>query len=393
MRAFLKRSIGCMLLSIAIIMSMLAVPQKALASGIVTYSRPDITKKGSIELCYHNKDIIFNDVQFRVYRVADISDSVKFTLTSKYSKYPVTIKDSMSNSDWMKLAQSLTGYIERDGVRDDYSDTTGNNGRVTFDNLSAGLYLIVGERHEYDDTDRYGVKTVHKCTPVPFLISLPSLSSIGEWMYDISTTVKFDSTTEEYISRRVLKVWDDSGYSSNRPSSVTFDLLRNGRVYDTVTLRSRDSWRYQWDDLSTDYTWRIVEREPGGRYYTSGSWNGITYVVTNTYEPPYTPPYRPPVTPNDPPTPPINIDEEQTPLIPNPPGTPEENTNTDTIPKDPSNPDIDIPEEGVPLEKLPQTGQLWWPVPLMAFGGMVLFCLGFMQNVLVTKSRRKNNEE
>ena len=28
---------------------------------------------------------------------------------------------------------------------------------------------------------------------------------------------------------------------------------------------------------------------------------------------------------------------------------------------------------------LPQTGQLWWPVPLLALGGMALFGLGWAQ--------------
>ncbi len=31
-----------------------------------------------------------------------------------------------------------------------------------------------------------------------------------------------------------------------------------------------------------------------------------------------------------------------------------------------------------PDESLPQTGQLWWPVPLLAMGGMALFAAGWM---------------
>ncbi len=39
-------------------------------------------------------------------------------------------------------------------------------------------------------------------------------------------------------------------------------------------------------------------------------------------------------------------------------------------------------------EDLPQTGQLWWPVPLLALSGMILFSTGY-----IMKKRRSDNEE
>ena len=38
-----------------------------------------------------------------------------------------------------------------------------------------------------------------------------------------------------------------------------------------------------------------------------------------------------------------------------------------------------IPEEEIPLAKLPQTGQLWWPVPFLLAGGCLLLIAGIMQ--------------
>ena len=38
-----------------------------------------------------------------------------------------------------------------------------------------------------------------------------------------------------------------------------------------------------------------------------------------------------------------------------------------------------IPGEEVPLAKLPQTGQLWWPVPFLLAGGCLLLIAGIMQ--------------
>lgn len=52
-------------------------------------------------------------------------------------------------------------------------------------------------------------------------------------------------------------------------------------------------------------------------------------------------------------------------------------------------PEEDVPEEeepAVPSGKLPQTGQLNWPVPVLALAGMVLFALG-------RRMKRKDREE
>ena len=45
------------------------------------------------------------------------------------------------------------------------------------------------------------------------------------------------------------------------------------------------------------------------------------------------------------------------------------------------NPPLDLPDDSVPLsgttpDKLPQTGQLWWPVPLLVIVGLALMILG-----------------
>ena len=45
---------------------------------------------------------------------------------------------------------------------------------------------------------------------------------------------------------------------------------------------------------------------------------------------------------------------------------------------DPDTVNIDDPD--VPLATLPQTGQLWWPVPLLAASGMMLLLLGLIWN-------------
>ena len=115
-----------------------------------------------------------------------------------------------------------------------------------------------------------------------------------------------------------MKIWEDRGYEQKRPSEVTMQLLRDGVVFDTVKLTKENNWRHTWKDLPAKHTWTIAERAPEG-YTVQVGRSGITYTIRNTYVPPTPPPTVPPKK----------------------------------------------------LPQIPKTGQLWWPVPVLA----VLGCL------------------
>ena len=90
------------------------------------------------------------------------------------------------------------------------------------------------------------------------------------------------------------------------------ELLRNGQVYDTVTLTAAGNWQYTWVNLpSKDSLWTVREVIPQG--YKATVWQeGDTFVLQNSFL----------------------------------------------------------------SAKLPQTGQLWWPVPILALGGLALLAIG-----------------
>ena len=161
----------------------------------------------------------------------------------------------------------------------------------------------------------------------------------NEWIYDVLVSPKHDSTeipdTPSTITRKVLKVWDDAD-NKNRPTEVIIQLLRNGEVYDTVTLNDDNNWRYTWSNLDDSYTWTVVEKECEG-YTVQIERDGITFVITNTYE--------------------TDIPDNSTPNVP--------------VPPDPTNPTPNNPS-------LPQTGQIWWPVPLLLMGGLSFIIVGLI---------------
>ncbi|MBQ9717687.1 MAG: Cna B-type domain-containing protein, partial [Clostridia bacterium] len=98
------------------------------------------------------------------------------------------------------------------------------------------------------------------------------------------------NATEETVSRQVIKIWEDKGYEENRPAEITVELLADGQVYDTVVLNANNHWMYQWNGLNKDTVWSIKEADVPENYTSVITSEGSVFVITNTYTPPYTPP-------------------------------------------------------------------------------------------------------
>lgn len=145
-------------------------------------------------------------------------------------------------------------------------------------------------------------------------VSLVSLSG------DLSVDLKYE-TSNKASRIHVLKVWKKDNKKS-RPKSIEVCLLRSdGIVVDKVKLNSDNQWSYTWDSLSTLYTYSVMETSVPSGYKESCYREKDSVVLTNTGS--YT-----------------DKKKEK---------------------KD---------------DELAFTGQLWWPVPVLLFVGLVLFGLG-----------------
>lgn len=283
------------------------------------YGAIDTGRETSLTVYFGKDGDGFSGVEFQLYRVAEVSAGAGFTLTGDFAGYPVKV-NGLDSSGWRALAQTLDGYAARDGLTPLREEPTGADGKVVFDQLDTGLYLVTGDRY------RQGRYTY---TPEPFLVSLPALNEETDtWIYDAEASCKYDSDynppgggEDDTINRKVLKVWEDDGNEERRPDEIVVQLLRNGRIYDTVTLNDANGWKYTWTGLDESYRWQVVEYETPEGYTVTVDQQGITFVMTNS------------------------MTEE----IPDEPGEPE----------------------------LPQTGMLWWPVPVLAGVGLFLFLIGW----------------
>ncbi len=380
-----------------------------LSQTALAFESIDVDKKVSFSAVFCPDGSAASNVSFKLWRAADVSPDCQYTVSDKFARYPLTF-EGLDSDLWRALAQTMAAYAAEDNIAPDFTAKTNSEGSAVFSDLETGLYLVSGSSYS---------KGSYTYTPAPFLICLPDYDGESSWLYDVTAQVKYDSkhngggTTT--LTRKVLKAWKNDDKAS-RPESVSVTLLKDGKAYDTVTLTAENNGRYTWDGLDRSAQWQLIENDVPKNYTVTVSKEGITFLVTNTYRSPDNPPDDPPTDPHDNPTDPPD-DPHNDPTNPpddphndptNPPddpyddptGTPSDDPtetpsddtadatgdkhNKPNVPRDdPSDtPPFDEPtaSETVPEEpKLPQTGMLWWPVPLLAVGGMIVFMIGWVK--------------
>lgn len=310
---------------LSLLLILLLLPMNAFAAGSI-----DLSRDASLTISYQDGNTPLTGAQFDLYLVATVDECGELTTTKDFALFNVNIRGS-NDEAWKTLASTLEGYVLRDGLKPADSGITDKNGLAAFPTsgktLTKGLYLVLGSRLTQNG---------HRYDPAPFMVLLPVQDKESNtWNYNVTANAKYDSSIvsgDDTINRKVLKVWKDDGYEKERPKEVVVQLLRNGKIYDTVTLSADNSWRHTWTDLSDQYTWTVVEKELNG-YTAEVTREGITYVITNTYD-------------------------ADAPVKPTP-----------TSPSSPSG----------PAQKLPQTGQLWWPVPLLLCAGLLFVVIGLVR--------------
>ena len=167
-------------------------------------------------------------------------------------------------------------------------------------------------------------------TMKPYLVTLPFSNEDGTKNYNVVANPKMDIEWPT-IDIQVLKEWkkDKEG---DRPKSVIVELLCNGSVYEEVELNKENNWSHTFTDLVADFTWKVQEKEVPAGYKSEVS--EMTQGENNTWK--------------------VTI------------------TNTKKAPPPP----------------LIQTGQLNWPVPVLAIGGVLLILFGWG----MTHERKKEQE-
>lgn len=360
--------------------------------------------KNSLTLHYYavNEALPLADATFDLYRVAEPDGKGGYSLTADFKKYQVDISDL----DWNEagrltmLAITLAAYVERDDITPLDKKTTNAKGDLTFADQADGLYLVWGDALTVDvDEQQWNFK------PQPLLLPLPYPDIDGTGIRDMEVDVKYDRfpppTMDDLVDVTVMKVWEGT---EGHPDSVTAQLMRNGMITDSAELNESNNWQHTWKNLNSGYVWQIIEKDVPEGYYVNIHQEGYVFTIINTeFDTEWETTYPTEPSTNIPPT------TEQPPQVTTevPPAITEPTTKVTDMPPaydDPTEPsadhppDTDMPPEttgnpsstttGTPVTpsgnppenppRLPQTGQLWWPVPILTGLGLLLIGMGLL---------------
>ncbi|MBO5213638.1 MAG: Cna B-type domain-containing protein [Clostridia bacterium] len=154
-----------------------------------------------------------------------------------------------------------------------------------------------------------------KYTFNPYFVFLP-YESEGKLYYEITSSPKAEDSKPNLINVYVIKKWDDKNNAAKkRPESVTVELLDGEKVISSAVLNEQNGWAHTFTDVSKDGDYSVKEKKVEN--YTA-QYNGDIsngFIVTNSYN----------------------------------------------------------------GEKLPQTGQLWWPIVIISVAGIAFVLLGIME--------------
>lgn len=346
-----------------------------LVSMPASADKPDADRAVTLNAVFEYGGKLQKGVEFSLYKVADMTENGSYAPCGAFSEYPVGSVNGLDSEGWRKMALTLAGYAALNGPAAVAGAVTDANGSASFgrdEKLDQGLYLLIGGMGE-------------GCAAQPVLVSLPGIDGNGKWIYDVTVNVKGESVGNETTGIGVIKIWDDAGYDM-RPESVEMVLLGNGRTVDTVTLNSANSWRHSWTGLDGSVIWYVVESPVPQGYSVMGDRDGALVTYTNRLieeggggEGGEGSLDGPGATAG----PDATLGPGGT-YGPDGPGvTAEPDTPGETY--RPGGDGYDDEPGGDGDIRLPQTGLLWWPVPVLAAAGMALFAIGWLY-------RRKDEE-
>lgn len=257
-----------------------------------------------------------NNVEFKLFYLGEWKNR-KIDYQGEFANSHVT-------DDLTQAAEALAVYANKNQLTPTKVEKT-NNGEVMFTNVKKGIYLILA-----DD----GMNGKERYHAMPTLLSMPNyVDNTESWFTEINAKYNQDEVPDE-TELEVIKVWDDNN-SKNRPNSIEVELLRNNEVYDTKTLSKSNNWKYKWTNLDGSYEWSVYEKSVFNDYTVAIEQENNQTIITNksNYK---TPNYKS-----------------------------SSSSSSSTFRSRTS--------------RIPQTGQLWWPVVALGGFGVLFIVIGIIR--------------
>lgn len=342
---------------------------------------------GMLTLVCKSEGAPLTGMHWNLYRVGEKNANGLVVLEGKFADYPVYLED-YNASAMQDAADTLENYAVLDKIEPLQSGIVSEDGTLAFAGLETGLYLLSGTRLN---------KGQQIYLPSAMLVEMVPSEEEGQTVGDLTAYAKFEVVerpTESDRVYRVQKVWKyDYNLENLRPVELEVGLYRDGVLFETVILDNSNDWTYSWKSDSTS-EWRVKEISVPGDYMVVYRGNETQFVIVNnrwTVEstglisrPSVTQTTTSATTTSTTASTTsgtvlvtiISTDETTT-------TTTATQTTTTTTTTGQTTTGSSLPPSTTTTTgggKLPQTGQLWWPVPVFGAGGLILFAVGWRLN-------------
>ena len=226
--------------------------------------------------------------------------------------------DLLSGGDWKALADQLSGHASADEAVSPYVTPTGLRceGAVNADGRLIFEGLEAGLYLTVGDVAELQEDGGAKRYAVK--ASLVALPD-QDGRFEATILPKGEALGAEPVDLTVQKNWTGDTEAA-RPAEIRVQLLRNGAAADEVVLSRENSWQHSWTGLEGGVSWTVLENPVPEGYLPSYSAQGALAIITNAK----------------------------------------------------ANP--------VSGGKLPQTGLMWWPAPVLAAMGAALLLAGWKRS-------------
>lgn len=319
-----------------------------------------------VSIVVEHNEIPIEGIEYSVYKIAEPDSKGKYIISDDFRNANISL-ENMSAETLRLLGNTLKGYIAANGVKPEVTGITGTDGNIRFkEPLTPALYFILGS------TIHYGNEYI---IPTPLVVELPMKSGTdGEYYEEVRLVPKYSAEPDDELKEiEVLKVWKLNG-EKLEAQNIEIELYKGPELFDSVTLSQDNNWQYLWENLK-GADWSVYEKSSPVGFTVTVDIQGDRFVITNTSTE-----REEPSTDDE-----ASTDSAET---TSPAETTTNRDETTTVPGEVTTaPDdgeftaaSDESTTGNASEKpvLPNTGQLWWPIILMSFLGVIFILFGMI---------------
>lgn len=269
----------------------------------------------SINVVCDREDKPVAGAEWSIYKAAEKNENNEYTLVGDFAEYPVDLSAVTETSQMQDIADTLESYTVTDSLKPIASAVTDEQGVASLTVDGAGLYLVTGKAFDSE---------TQKFTPSAMFVEVDE-KALAEDKLTVYAKYTIEEIKEE-ADYSVKKSWAVPNNDEKLiPKNVQVEIYCDGQVKETVTLDPSNKWEYSWKGSSKS-EWAVKEINVPDSFTVVTKNSGGEFSIKNSYK--------------------------------NAGGDSGQKTNS-------------VPE------KLPQTGALNWPVPVLAGCGIVFIAAGW----------------